>query len=125
MKKLILLGTCLLLSLLARNAGAYTGSSWDPLGTTQPPAPTSPTTGGFTGNLTGTWETASWSTSTTEAAQATPQTFVESEAACFAVNANGNTPAFTITMNANHTVAGIFDGPLNPDPDRKSTRLNS
>ena len=41
---------------------------------------------------------------------------MEGNAAVFAVNTGTGTPAFTITMNANHTVAGIFNGPLTPNP---------
>ncbi len=94
---------CLGFSLLAFKAGAYTGNTWDPQGTGA---------GAPTG---GTWESASWSTSTTEAGQATPVNFVESEAACFAFGAlGGSASTFTITMNSSHTVAGLFNGPLNP-----------
>ena len=70
----------------------------------------------YTGDLSGTWETSKWSTSQTEAAQASPSAWVEGTAAVFAVNSGTGTPAFTVTMNANHTIAGIFDGPLNPNP---------
>jgi autotransporter-associated beta strand protein len=41
---------------------------------------------------------------------------VESTPALFAVNSGTGTPAFTVTMNANHTVGGIFDGPDTPNP---------
>jgi len=46
----------------------------------------------------------------------TPVNFVENEALLFACNSGTGTPAFTVTMNANHTVAGFFDGSLNPNP---------
>ena len=112
MKKLATLYSCLCLSLFANNAGA-TVTTWDPIGASETPAPTSPTVGGYTGSLTGTWESSSWGSIETPT---TPGAWVESTAALFACNANGNTPAFTVTMNANHTVAGVFNGPLTPDP---------
>jgi hypothetical protein len=112
MQKSIWLGACLCLSLLARNAGA-TFTTWDPQGTTGGVI-TNATEGGYTGSMSQTWENNEWSTSQT--GQATPGAWVESTAALFAVQANGNTPAFTVTMNANHTVAGIFIGPETPDP---------
>ena len=87
--------------LLAHNGlGAVT--TWDPqgMGTAQP------------GN--GTWENASWSTS--ETGQATPVGWVEGTAALFATGSSTNTPAFTVTMNSSHTVAGVFNGALTPGP---------
>src|SRR5437016_9912702 len=74
-------------------------SYWDPLGTTCPLTCLS--------HLDGTWETASWTTTGT--GQATPVAWVEGNAACFAVGTGNGTPAFTVTMNANHNVAGVFD----------------
>ncbi len=65
----------------------------------------------FTGSLTGTWETSDWSSS--PGGQASPFAWVEGKAACFAANSGTGTPAFTLTMNANHVVAGFFDGGLN------------
>ncbi len=112
MKKLLTFASCLLLSFAANKAGA-TYTTWDPQGTTGGTV-TSPTSGGYTGSMSQTWENAKWSTSQT--GQATPQNWVENTAALFACQANGNTPAFTVTMNANHTVAGFFDGPQTPDP---------
>ncbi len=101
--KFVPLCLCLYISLLANKAGAFTGSTWDPQGTT---------TNAPTGN---TWEGAFWSTSTSEAGQATPQTFAENQAACFAFGAlGGSASTFTVTMNGNHQVAGLFNGPLNP-----------
>jgi hypothetical protein len=112
MKKFILTYSCLILSLLANHAGA-TVITWDPQGTSGGTI-VSPTSGGYTGSMSQTWENAEWSTS--ETGQATPQAWTEGSAALFAVQANGNTPAFTVTMNSNHTVAGFFNGPLTPDP---------
>jgi fibronectin-binding autotransporter adhesin len=108
------LSLCGILAMPAQTARA-TFTTWDPQGTTGGTI-TSPTSGGYTGNMSQTWENAEWSTLTTQAGMATPTNWVENTAALFAVQANGNTPAFTVTMNANHTVAGIFDGPENPDP---------
>ncbi len=64
--------------------------------------------------MSGTWESPAWSTS--ETGQASPTNWVEGTACVFACQANGNTPAFTVTMNSNHTVSGIFNGSLTPDP---------
>jgi len=67
----------LLFSLLANHAGAVV-TTWDPEGTvTMSPY--------YTGDLSGTWETSKWSTSQTEAAQASPSAWVEGTAAVFAV----------------------------------------
>src|ERR1039458_1308459 len=102
----------LLFCLVANHAGAAI-TTWDPQG--------SNTQNFYTGNMSGTWENALWSTLTSEGGMATPVNWVEGTAALFAVNSGTGTPAFTVTMNANHTVAGIFDGSLNPKPcpDRK------
>ena len=105
-----------LLALCASNAEAAVFLTWAPQGTTGGTI-TSPTVGGYTGSMSQTWENAKWSTS--QSGQATPQAWVDSATGSnvlFACQANGNTPAFTVTMNANHTVAGIFDRPENPDP---------
>jgi len=66
--------------------------------------------------MNGTWENSDWSTSQSEGGLTTPKAWVENTAAVFAVNSGSSTPAFTVTMNSTHTVAGFFDGPLNPDP---------
>src|ERR1017187_1257646 len=94
----------LVFSLLANHAGASV-TTWDPQGTT----------GGnpYTSSMSQTWENAKWSTSQT--GQATQQAWVENTAALFAVHAGNGTPTFTITMNGNHTVAGMFDGPDTPN----------
>src|ERR1035441_2831891 len=95
-------------ALLANHAGA-TVTTWDPQGaSTQSPY--------YTGHLDGTWENASWAAGDTGVGQASPVNFVEGDAAEFAVNSGTGTPAFTVTMNANHTVAGIYSGPLADNP---------
>ena len=107
-------GLCLLFGLLANHAVAVT-TTWDPQGTvTTPNTHYSGSSSFYTGSLAQTWENAEWSTSQT--GQATPQAWAENTAAVFAVHTGTGTPAFTVTMNANHTVAGIFDGPLTPNP---------
>jgi autotransporter-associated beta strand protein/uncharacterized repeat protein (TIGR03803 family) len=99
--------------LLANHAGAAV-TTWDPQGTvTSPVYCNGPCW--YTGNLSQTWENNEWDTAN-ETGTATPVNWVEGTAALFAVNSGTGTPAFTITMNANHTVAGIFDGPLAPNP---------
>lgn len=105
MKKILSTCFCLTFAIVAQNATA-TVTTWDPQGTTG--------ANPYTGSLTGTWETTDWSTS--ETGQTTPGAWVENTAALFAVYSGAGTPAFTVTMNSNHTVAGIFDGPLTPDP---------
>src|SRR5581483_4704834 len=104
MKKFKLSGLGLCLALFASDAGAVI-TTWDPQGTTG--------ANPYLGNSSGTWESALWSTSQT--GQATPGNWVEATAALFSVHAGFGTPAYTVTMNANHTVAGIFDGPLTPN----------
>ncbi|HVM51530.1 MAG TPA: hypothetical protein VMU04_26090, partial [Candidatus Acidoferrum sp.] len=102
---------------------------WDPEGTFTPTAPSVAYTGQpssqtppVPGTLQGTWENANWSTAS--GGQATPVAWVESTAACFAVgggstnNPNGvpdSTVTFAVTMNTNHTVAGMFNGSLAPN----------
>lgn len=106
MKKLLLLGSSLLLSIAAYNAQA-TICTWDPQGTnSQNP---------YLGSLTGTWESSDWD-SANQTGEATTTAWVENSLALFAVNSGAGTPAFTVTMNSNHTVAGIYNGPETPDP---------
>jgi autotransporter-associated beta strand protein len=78
---------------------------WDPQGTT----------GGnpYTGSMTGSWEGNYWTSNS--AGQASPTSWPEGACVCFGVNTGNGTPAFTVTANANHTFAGMFDGPLNPN----------
>ncbi len=67
----------------------------------------------YTGNMSGIWENSKWSTSS--AGQASPTTWVDGKAACFGVHTGTNTPAYTVTMNADHVVAGFFNGALVPN----------
>jgi hypothetical protein len=100
----------LVFCLLANHAEAAV-TTWDPQGTT-----TTPQSGGFyTGNLSQTWENSEWDTAN-ETGTATRVKWVENTAALFAVHSGTGTPAFTVTMNANHTVAGMYNGPLTPNP---------
>jgi autotransporter-associated beta strand protein len=121
--KFLLVTFSLLVCFLASQVQAAV-TYWDPEGTFTPTPPSAAYTGQTSsktppvpGTLAGTWETASWSTSGT--GSATPVAWVEGTAACFAIgggstnNPNGyptndSTVNFTITMNANHTVAGFF-----------------
>src|ERR1035441_1533019 len=96
----------LLFCLLANHVGA-TVTTWDPQG--------SNTQNYYLGDLSQTWENAVWST-TEGVGLATPVNWVENTAAEFAVHSGTGTPAFTVTMNANHTVAGMFSVPLTPNP---------
>ncbi len=77
---------------------------WDPQGTSGPTP--------FLGSMSGTWENNDWSTS--NAGVASPTSWIEGDAAAFAINTGFGTPAFTVTMNANHSIAGVFDGSLSP-----------
>ena len=97
-------GMLLLLSVTGYRAGAAV-LYWDPQGTTG--------ANPYTGSMSGTWESSLWSSSSS--GQATPVAWTNGDAACFGVHTGKGTPAFTVTMNGNHTVAGIFDGPLTPN----------
>jgi len=78
------------------------------------------------GVLNGVWENSSWSRNVggatgNPADQGGGQVaFTEGDAAVFCVgggatnNTAASTVSFTVTMNGNHTIAGIFDGTLNP-----------
>ncbi|MGZ4972119.1 MAG: TIGR02597 family protein, partial [Limisphaerales bacterium] len=88
--------------------GANTNSTiyyWDPQGTTG--------ANPYTGSMTQTWESNKWSYGS--GGLATPVGWVNGKAACFGVHTGIGTPAYTITMNSSHTVAGFFDGPLTPN----------
>ncbi|PWU17901.1 MAG: hypothetical protein C5B50_10260 [Verrucomicrobia bacterium] len=104
LKLLLSTGVCLsalFVASFARAAVTY----WDPQGT----AAGNP----YTGNMSGTWENSSWSASS--AGTASPVPWVEGNAAVFGVHTGNGTPAYTITMNANHNIAGAFDGSLTPN----------
>jgi len=94
-----------LLSGWVATAAASSVYYWDPQGTSG----ASP----YTGSMTGTWENNDWSTSS--AGQASPTAWVDGKAACFGVHTGNGTPAFTVTMNSSHVVAGFFDGSLTPN----------
>jgi autotransporter-associated beta strand protein len=78
---------------------------WDPQGT----AGANP----YTGSMTGTWENAKWSYGASGLASTVGWT--DGKAACFGVHTGIGTPAYTVTMNSSHVVAGFFDGPLTPN----------
>ena len=94
-------GSMLLLGVFNSTAAV---TYWDPKGVVAVPT---------TLDLTGTWENNVWSTASGGAA--TGVAWVESTAACFGVGTGKGTPAFTVTVNANHTVAGFFNGNLAPN----------
>ena len=87
----------------ALNLPIYT---WDPQGTSG--------SNPYLGSMTGTWENADWSTSST--GQTSPVGWSEGNNALFAVNTGTGTPAFTVTMNSGHTVAGIYNGSATTGP---------
>jgi autotransporter-associated beta strand protein len=78
---------------------------WDPQGTTGADP--------YTGSMSGTWENAKWSYGST--GLASPVNWVEGKAACFGVHTGNGTPAYIVTMNSSHVVAGFFDGALAPN----------
>jgi autotransporter-associated beta strand protein len=92
--------TVLCLGLLLALPAQAVLTHWNPQGTNA--------ANPYPGDLSGTWEDPLWSTNT--AGQDTPQVWVEGTAAGFAVHTGLGTPAFTVTMNADHTVAGVFNG---------------
>jgi autotransporter-associated beta strand protein len=77
---------------------------WDPQGTTG--------ANPYLGSMSGTWENSKWSY--TSAGLAGPTNWVEGKATCFGVHTGVGTPAYTVTMNSSHVVAGFFDGGLSP-----------
>ncbi|HZV36877.1 MAG TPA: autotransporter-associated beta strand repeat-containing protein [Verrucomicrobiae bacterium] len=91
-----------MLAIVSTNSSIY---YWDPQGTTG--------SNPYTGSMTGTWENADWSYGST--GLATPANWVEGKAACFGVHTGNGTPAYTVTLNASHVVAGFFDGALAPN----------
>lgn len=103
MKKLLMTGSCLLLSLLANNAKAAV-LYWDPEGTTT----------ATSANLAGTWNTTSsqWTTSTTQSSTLT--TWSSSDAACFCAGSSAVSGSFTVTLNSTISCGGLFNGPLAP-----------
>jgi autotransporter-associated beta strand protein len=66
----------------------------------------------YTGSMTGTWENKVWSY--TSVGLAGPTNWVDGKAVCFGVHTGSGTPAYTVTMNSSHVVAGFFDGGLSP-----------
>jgi autotransporter-associated beta strand protein len=67
----------------------------------------------YTGTMTGTWENNQWSYG--PSGLASPVGWVGGKAACFGVHTGAGTPAYTVTMNSSHVVAGFFDGALAPN----------
>ncbi|MEY2427975.1 MAG: fibronectin-binding autotransporter adhesin [Verrucomicrobiota bacterium] len=76
---------------------------WDPQGTSG--------ANPYTGSMSETWENAKWSY--LNFGMGAPTNWVEGKAACFGIHTGIGTPAYTVTMNANHVVAGFFDGHFN------------
>jgi autotransporter-associated beta strand protein len=91
-----------MLAIASTNSTIY---YWDPQGTTG--------ANPYTGSMSGTWENAKWSYGSS--GLATPVNWVNGKAACFGVHTGSGTPAYTVTMNSSHVVAGFFDGPLSPN----------
>ena len=92
--------------LLAQHAQAGI-SYWDPQGTVTTPNSCNGTCW-YTGNLAQTWENSEWSTAS--GGVASPVAWTEGNLPVFAVHSGTGTPAFTVTMNANHTCGGIYNG---------------
>jgi fibronectin-binding autotransporter adhesin len=79
---------------------------WDPQGQQFAANP-------YTGSMTGTWENNDWSYGSSPA-MASPVGWTDGKAVCFGVNTGTGTPAYTVTVNSSHVVAGFFDGGLSP-----------
>ena len=77
---------------------------WDPQGTSG--------ANPYTGSMTGTWENNGWAYGS--AGQSSLVGWTDGKAACFGVHTGTGTPAYTVTMNSSHVVAGFFDGALTP-----------
>ncbi|PWU09214.1 MAG: hypothetical protein C5B50_27820 [Verrucomicrobia bacterium] len=90
---------CLGLVLVA-NLCKATVMFWDPQGTNGPNP--------YIFDLSGNWEDYSWSTSGN--GTNSPLPWIEGAAACFGVGTGNGTPAFSVYMATNHTVAGMFVG---------------
>ncbi|MGH7941018.1 MAG: autotransporter-associated beta strand repeat-containing protein [Limisphaerales bacterium] len=76
---------------------------WDPEGTATPSA----------ANLAGAWNTNSgWSTSSAQSAS--PVAFSSGVAACFCAGSTAVTTPFAVNVNSAISIAGIFNGSLNP-----------
>ncbi len=100
--------TCIMFSWLTYNAGA-TLNYWDPTGTTVSATPS------------GTWEGSVWAP--TSALTATPIVFTEGVAAAFAAG-TGATGSYTVTANADHSIAGIFNGGVGGDSTSSGLIIN-
>src|SRR6478672_4956991 len=110
---------CILMALFASPAGAAL-SYWDTAGRTG-------IDGYFAATQAGSWESTVWARNGSGASgrpadQGTnaPIGWTDGDAAVFGVGVGAtnsgtasSTTAFTVTANANHVIAGIFDGPLN------------
>ncbi len=77
---------------------------WDPQGTTG--------ANPYTGSMSGSWENNSWAFGST--GLASPVGWLDGKATVFGVHTGSGTPAYTVTMNSSHVVAGFFDGALTP-----------
>src|SRR5438270_5926900 len=97
MRKLTFTLVLAVIASLTINKTQAANKFWDPNGTT------------VNQNDSSLWESAKWATSATPTA--TLVNFVDGDAALFSAGAatltNGN---YTVTANANHTVAGLFNG---------------
>lgn len=92
---------------LLGNARAQTFTTWDPQGTNGLDP--------YTGSLSGSWEGSNWDP-LNETGTNSPVAWVEDTTALFGANTGVGTPAFIVTMNSGHTVAGIYDGGQTPGP---------
>ena len=92
-------------SMLATTSSSSKIYYWDPQGTSG--------ANPYTGSMTGTWENNDWAYGS--AGQASLVGWTDGKAACFGVHTGKGTPAYTVTMNSSHVVAGFFDGALAPN----------
>jgi autotransporter-associated beta strand protein len=84
---------------------------WDPTGTT-----------GSAANTSGTWEGSFWSSAV--AGIATPIPFPDGNLPVFSAGVGGNGNTLTITANANHIVAGVFNGGIVGDTYSTNLTIN-
>ena len=91
-----------MLAIVSTNSAIY---SWDPQGTSG--------SNPYTGSMTGTWESSKWCYGYTTGLSS-PASWADGKAACFGMHTGSGTPAYTVTMNSSHVVAGFFDGGLTP-----------
>jgi fibronectin-binding autotransporter adhesin len=98
------ISACLsLLPLVVATPGSGATYYWDPEGVyASPPVPA------YSGSMSGLWENSLWSTA--PGGQSSGIAWADGNLAVFGVGTGLATPAFTVTMNSDHTIAGLQIG---------------